>query len=112
MVDGRHDLASQRDRRNNLEVVDVCLNDFVPDTDYRVVEQQRSGLSQALKDLKAGKMNAMQLAKTIGDGGTQEGEAQLRQIEERVKHDNLKTLERHKELRREADQLRKRLCVH
>lgn len=95
-------------QRNNLEVVDVCLNDFVPDMDYHIVEQQRSGLAQALKNFKDGNLDATQLVKTMSDGVTEEGEAQLRLIEERVKHDNLRTLERHNELRSEADQLRKR----
>jgi hypothetical protein len=89
-------------KRNNLEVVDMLLNDFVPDEDCCVVQHQRGGLSQALKNFNAGERDAMQLAKIVGDGVTQEGEAQLRQIEERVKHDNQTTLERHRELRREA----------
>jgi len=94
-------------KRNNLEVADMFLNDFVPAEDYCIVQQQRGGLSQALKNFNAGQRDAMQLAKAVGAGVTQEGEAQLRQIEERVKRDNQTTLERHKELRREADRLPK-----
>jgi hypothetical protein len=94
--------------RDNLEAMDVLLSDFVPDEDYSVVHQQRVGLSQALKTISSGgKIDGLQLAKTMGEGVTQEGEARLRQIEERVRRENQTTLERHRELRREADQLRK-----
>ena len=95
-------------KRNSLEVADMLLNNFIPDKDYGIVYQQRSGLSQALKNFYSGERGALQLAKTIGDGGTQEGEARLRQIEERVKRDDQTTLERHRGLRREADRLPKR----
>jgi hypothetical protein len=94
--------------RDNLEAGDILLNDFIPDEDYSVVHQQRVGLSQALKSLSSGEgIDGLQLAKTMGEGVTQEGEARLRKIEERVKGENQTTLERHRELRREADRLRK-----
>ena len=82
-------------KRNNLEVADMRLNDFVPDEDYCMVQHQAGGLSQALKNFTIGDRNAMQLAKTVAAGVTQEGEVQLRLIEERVKRDNQTTLERH-----------------
>jgi hypothetical protein len=94
-------------RRDNLEAVDVLLNDFVSDEEYRVVYQQRIGLSKALKSLSSGeKLDGLQLAKAMGEGVTQEGETQLRQINDRVKRENETTLERHRELRHEADRLR------
>ena len=95
-------------KRNNLEVADIHLNSFVPDEDYGVVNQQLSGLSQSLKKLYSDeKMDGFQVVKTVGEGVTQEGQARLRQIEERVGRNNQTTLERHRELRREADRLRK-----
>lgn len=102
-------MPSDETRRNRLEVVDIHLNDFVPDEDYSVAKQQRGGLSQALKGIHSGeKMDAMQILKAVSEGVTTEGEAQLNQIQERVRRDNQTTLERQKELRREADQLRRR----
>lgn len=105
-------------RRNTLECSDILLNDFVPDDDYRVVKQQRSGLGQAVKNwyrseqdidqfIKATRQDRDQIIKTIREGTTQEGEARLQEIEERVSRDNQRTTERHKELRLEAARLRK-----
>ena len=95
-------------RRNNLEVVDMLLNTFVPDKEYSLVVQQRGGLSQALKNFYAGESDGRKLAKHVMDGATQGGETQLRSVEERVEREDLATLERHRELRREADRLSKR----
>jgi hypothetical protein len=98
-------------RRNNLEVVDVLLDNFVPDEDFGVVRQQQGGLSQALTNMNSGgKMDALQLAKIVSSGVTPEGQSQLRQIQDRVKCNNQTTLARHKELRLEADRLRKAMA--
>ena len=94
-------------RRDNLEAADVLLNDFVSDEEYRVVYQQRIGLSKALKSLSSGeKLDGLQLAKAMGEGVTEEGEAQLRQINDRVKRENETTRARHSELRHESNRLR------
>lgn len=71
-------------RRKQLEVADVFLNDFIPNEDYRIVNRQGAGLSQALKCFHADERDADQLR---------------RRLEKRVDCDNRSTTERHKILR-------------
>ncbi|MEC4890965.1 MAG: hypothetical protein RI101_13000 [Nitrospira sp.] len=88
--------------RASLEVCDISLNQFIPDEEYRVVRQQRKGLSQALQGLRDGERDARKVAEAVLAGGTVEGEAQLRHIEERVRQEDQRTLMRHKELRQKG----------
>jgi hypothetical protein len=85
-------------RLNTLEVGNVFLNNFIPDEEYRLIIPQMAGLSQALKAYADGERDAMQILKTATDGVTQEGEAHLRQVQERTRRENLLTLERHKKI--------------
>jgi FtsZ-interacting cell division protein ZipA len=88
-------LPNDDTRLNNLEAADIYLDNFIPDEEYRIVHPQRAGLSQALKSYAASERDAMQICKTATDGVTQEGEAHHRQVEERIRRENLLTLERH-----------------
>ena len=90
-------LAGDDDTRiSTLESGSIFLNTFIPDEEYRIVHRQSAGLSQSLKDYAAGERDAMKILKTTGDGVTDEGEAYLRQVEERARREDLLTLERHK----------------
>lgn len=89
-------------KRNALEVGNVLLDRFVLDEDYAVVQQQTRGVSEALKKYDEGNRDVAELAETICDGTTKEGEAQLHIIQERVQRDSENTLKRNRELRQEA----------
>lgn len=100
-------LLAERDdmKRSTLEVCDMFLNQFIPDEEYRIVRQQRSGLSQVMKCLQEGERDARKLAElalATGTSGTIEGEARLRHIEERSKQEDQLTLKRHQELKQES----------
>jgi hypothetical protein len=123
-------LLIERDdaERNSLEVCDMKLNNYVPDKEYLIVRQQLGGLSQSLKEfysderLRENMLQARErgvgqmpetfkrdidkLRETIVAGTTPEGEAQLRQIEERVHREHALTLKRHREIRQDADRMR------
>jgi hypothetical protein len=84
------------ERLDNLEACNVLLNDFIPDEEYRIVNLQTAGLSQAMRDIASGERDAVQIYKTAGDGVTEEGEALFRQVADRTRSENLLTQERHK----------------
>lgn len=93
--------------RNTLEVGNVLLDSFLPDEDYVVVQQQNRGVSEALKKYYEGNRDVAELAETVSDGTTKEGEAQLHIVQERVNRDSQNTLKRNRGLRQEASRFGK-----
>ncbi len=94
-------------RRNTLEVGNVLLDSFLPDEDYAVVQQQNREVSEALKKYYEGNRDVAELAETVCDGTTKEGEAQLHIIQERVQRASENTLQRNRALRQEASRFGK-----
>jgi len=92
-------LEKDNNRRTALEVCNIFLNQFVPDREYRMVSNQQAGFFQAVENFQDGKCEVAQLAEMMIADSTPEGEAKLRELEERVRHEDEITLQRHRKIR-------------
>lgn len=93
------------ERLASLEVCDIFLSQFIPDDEYRMVSKQQAGFFQAVENFRAGERDTTRLADMILTDNTPEYEAKLHELEERVRHEDEITLQRHRKLREQATQL-------
>lgn len=89
-------------RRNHLEVGNIFLNDFIPDEEYRAIQDQQGALLKAIDLFNAGEKDGKKLATLLVESETPASKLVLKQINERVERDNKATLARNRTLRAAA----------
>lgn len=92
-------------QRDNLEVANMFLNDYISEADYRGIEPQQSALSKAIQLQAADDKDAMEMARLLLESATPASQLLLREIQDRIEQENKETLERHKLLRLASERL-------